>query len=83
MAREAAHDQASSLPPLNMALAKELVQRTRISKLIKAGRPASRMQDLCRLLVNIDQMYENLVQLDSLDLNPIFLDDNNIRSVPR
>ncbi len=78
-AREAAHDQASSLPPLNMALAKELISRTRIAKLINVGRPGPRVHELCRLLVNIDQMYENLLQLDCLDLNPIFLDDNHIQ----
>ena len=77
-ARQAAQDQATALPPLNMALARELVSRTRIAKLIKAGKPASRMQDLNRLLVSVDQLFEDLIELDRLDLDPVFVDDGAV-----
>ena len=73
--RKAARDHAAALPPLNMALARELVSRTRIAKLIKAGKPTARMQELCRLLLRVDQLFEDFVELESLDLDPIFLDD--------
>ncbi len=77
-AREAAQDHAAALPPLNMALARDLVSRTRIAKLIRAGRPAIRMQDLSRLVVTVDQLFEDLIELESLDLDPVFVDDASV-----
>lgn len=74
-AREAAQDHAAAMPPLNMALARDLVARTRIAKLMKAGKPAARMQDLNRLLVTVDQLFEDLIELESLDLDPVFVDE--------
>ncbi len=77
-AREAAQDQATALPPLNMALARELVSRTRIAKLVKAGKPLSRSQDLNRLLVSVDQLFEDLIELESLDFDPVFVDEGAV-----
>ena len=74
-AREAAMDNAAALPPLNMALARDLISRTRIAKLIKAGKPAARMQEVRRLLVTVDQLFEDLLELESLDLDPVYVDD--------
>lgn len=73
-------DQAVALPPLNMSLAKELISRTRISKLLEGSRrqtPAD-IDDICLALIQISQMVIDLPQIIALEMNPVFADDRGV-----
>jgi acetyltransferase len=66
-------DRAVGLPPLNLALARELVSRTRIARLLGGyrDRPPADLDAVCRILVAVSQMVIDLPELVELDLNPL------------
>ena len=73
VAVEAVRDTALALPPLNAALALELMQRTRVHRLLGAYRniPAVDMDALCALLNGVSRMVCLLPWLAEMDLNPV------------
>jgi acetyltransferase len=74
------NDQAAALPPLNMVLARELISRTRISKLLEGSKrqtPAD-MDDICLALIQISQLITDLPQITALEMNPVFADDKGV-----
>lgn len=75
---EAIADTAIALPPLNRALARELVSRTRVARLLAGFRdhPPARMEALCDVLVAVSQMLADLPHLAELDINPLWVDEN-------
>jgi len=73
-------DQAVTLPPLNMGLAREVISRTRISKLLEGSRrqaPAD-IDDICLALIQISQLVIDLPQVVTLEMNPVFADDKGV-----
>jgi len=80
MAREMIQDQALTLPPLSMSLAKELVNRTRISTLLK-GTPshqAADVDDICLTLIQISQLIVDVPQITAIDINPLYADSEGV-----
>ena len=77
---EVTADRALALPPLNRSLARELVSRTRVSRLLAGyrDRPAVREEALLDLLVTVSQMVADLPELAELDLNPVSADDSGV-----
>ena len=73
VAVEAVHDAALALPPLNALLARDLVSRTRISRLLTAYRdvPAADLDALAELLVAVSRMVCALPWIREMDLNPV------------
>lgn len=71
---EAVHDTAIALPPLNAVLAGEIIDRTRISRLLGAYRdvPAADREALVALLSGVSDMVCALPWLKEMDLNPVF-----------
>jgi acetyltransferase len=71
---EAVRDTAIALPPLNAVLARELIERTRVSRLLGAYRdvPAADREALIRLLEGVSDMVCALPWLKEMDLNPVF-----------
>ncbi|MBS3780080.1 MAG: GNAT family N-acetyltransferase, partial [Desulfovermiculus sp.] len=74
------HDHAVGLPPLNMTLAKELIQHTRISKLMQGfgGHPATDLQAVRLTLVQISQLIIDIPQIKSLSINPLLADAEGV-----
>jgi acetyltransferase len=70
---EAVRDAALALPPLNFALAHELMQRTRVYRLLTAYRavPAADLDALASILVGVSRMVSALPWLKEMDLNPV------------
>jgi acetyltransferase len=70
---EAVRDSAISLPPLNPMLAHELMQRTRVHRLLVGYRdvPAADLDALERILVGVSHMVCDLPWLKEMDLNPV------------
>ncbi|TFW17412.1 bifunctional acetate--CoA ligase family protein/GNAT family N-acetyltransferase, partial [Duganella callida] len=71
IAAEVAADRAAGLPPLNMTLARDLVGRTRVSRLLAQGQTAADAEALSRTLVQVADMVADLPELAALDLNPL------------
>jgi acetyltransferase len=69
-------DRAVALPPLNPALARALVQRTRIARLLGGWRdtPAANQDALHRVLVAVSRLLADLPEVAELDINPLVLD---------
>jgi acetyltransferase len=69
-----------ALPPLNLSLARELISRTRVSRLLDGhgGRPPANIGALCLTLVQVSQMVIDLPELDALEINPLFVDSEGI-----
>jgi len=72
---EVVADRAVALPPLNATLARALVQRTRVAKLLKGFRdtPAADQAALHAVLVAISQLLADVAQVAELDINPLIL----------
>ncbi len=78
MAAEVAADRAAGLPPLNMVLARDMVSRTRVARLLQQTHTAADAEALCRMLVQVADMVADLPQLAALDLNPLLLLDGRL-----
>jgi acetyltransferase len=83
IAVEVTADQAIGLPPLNRVLAAELVNRTRVARLLAGwrGRPPADRDALCDVLVRVGQMAADLPELVELDINPLLADAGGVTAL--
>lgn len=77
---EVIDDKALELPPLDLALAHDLIGRTRVSRILKAYRdvPAADVQAIALVLVKIAQLAADLPEVRELDLNPLLADHDGV-----
>jgi len=80
IAVEVVNDKALGLPPLNMRLAREIISRTRISKLLVGfrGQPGIDLDALCLTLLRVAQLVIDFPEVIELDLNPLLADHEGI-----
>jgi len=73
-------DRAIALPPLNMNLARELISRTRVSRLLAGyrDRPRVDMDALCGTLIKVAQMIVDIPEIAELDINPLLVDEKGV-----
>jgi acetyltransferase len=73
VAVDAVRDTALALPPLNAALARELMSRTRVHRLLAGYRdvPPADFDALVRILCGVSRMLCALPWVKELDLNPV------------
>jgi acetyltransferase len=76
-------DSAISLPPLNHRLAVDLINRTKVSKLLGAFRnmPAVNIEQLVDVLLGVSSMACELPWIQEMDINPLIIDDQGIVAV--
>jgi acetyltransferase len=76
-------DKALALPPLDLKLARELIARTRVARVLKAYRdvPATDENAIALLLVKLAQLAADLSEVRELDLNPVLADQNGLLAV--
>ena len=76
VAVEVLADRAIGLPPLNAPLARALVARTRVARLLGAYRdvPAADLDALTGVLAAVSQLLADLPHLAELDINPLLVD---------
>jgi acetyltransferase len=76
-------DRAVGLPPLNMRLAGELIERTRVSRLLGGyrDRPAVDLQALRLALMRFAQIVVDLPEVREIDVNPLFADEHGVIAV--
>ena len=73
-------DRAIAMPPLNRVLARELVSRTRVAKLLAGYRdhPSADLDAICDVLIALSQMLADLPELAELDINPLWADHEGV-----
>ena len=73
IAADVAADRAAGLPPLNMVLARDMVGRTRVARLLGhgPGQTAADTDAIVRTLVQVADMVTELPELAELDLDPL------------
>ena len=73
-------DRAIALPPLNRVLARDLICRTRVAKLLAGYRdhPPARSDAICDVLIAVSQMLADLPELAELDINPLLADQDGV-----
>ncbi len=74
---EVVADRSIALPPLNEPLARALVARTRVARLLAAWRdtPAADAAALHAVLIAVSDLLADLPELAELDINPLLVDD--------
>ncbi|CCG09178.1 bifunctional acetate--CoA ligase family protein/GNAT family N-acetyltransferase [Pararhodospirillum photometricum] len=80
---EIIRDQAVALPPLNMALARDMLERTRVFRLLEGYRdkPAADLESICLTLIQIAQMMIDIPEIVELEINPLFADARGVLAV--
>ena len=80
---EVISDKALALPPLDLALARELIARTRVSRILKAYRnvPAADEATVALLLVKLSQLAADFPEIREIDLNPVLADETGVIAV--
>src|SRR5262245_30714227 len=80
---EIINDKALALPPLDLALARDLIGRTRVSRLLSAYRdvPAVKEDAVALTLVKLAQLAADLPEVAGLDINPLLADESGVLAV--
>ncbi len=78
IAVEVLRDAALALPPLNRFLARELISRTRVAKMLEnfRGKPAVDIEVLIDVLLKVSDIACELPCVQELDINPLLVDDS-------
>jgi acetyltransferase len=76
VAVEVADDHAVGLPPLNAVLARDLVERTRVARLLAGyrNRPPADMDAILATLVQVSRLVCDIPEIVELDINPLLAD---------
>ncbi len=83
VAVEVIADKGLALAPLNMALAHDMISRTRIYRQLKGYRdraPAA-IDDIATVLVRVSQLISDFPEIIDLDINPLLADANGVIAV--
>ncbi len=77
---EVLDDKALALPPLNLKLARELITRTRIYRLLQGYRDvaAADIDKIALTLVRLSHLISDLPAVQELDINPLLADANGV-----
>jgi len=75
-AAAAFHDIALDLPPLNLPLARALIERTHVAQALGPLRdqPAANVEAVAKTLVRVSQLVVDFPEIAELDINPLFAD---------
>ncbi|MBA5635652.1 acetate--CoA ligase family protein [Duganella sp. LX20W] len=79
-AAEMADDRVAGLPPLNMVLARDMVGRTRVARLLAGygGHAPADLEAIGRVLVQVAEMVADLPELAELEINPLLADADGV-----
>ena len=77
---EVINDKALGLPPLNMHLAREMMSRTRINRLLQGyrGLPAANRDAIALSLIRVAQLVIDVAEIVELDINPLLADEYGV-----
>ena len=77
---EVINDRALALPPLNLHLARELMSRTRVHRLLEGyrGQEPADLNAIAATLVKISQLVIDTAEIEELDINPLLADASGV-----
>ncbi|MFS8036196.1 GNAT family N-acetyltransferase [Xanthobacter sp. AM11] len=77
---EVISDRSVALPPLNGVLARDMIQHTRVARLLAGYRdhPPADMDAIAGTLIKIAELLADLPQIAELDINPLLADENGV-----
>ncbi|MDP2957397.1 MAG: bifunctional acetate--CoA ligase family protein/GNAT family N-acetyltransferase [Longimicrobiales bacterium] len=80
---EVINDVSLGFPPLNLKLARALMSRTRIHRILEGYRdvPAANLDAVALTLVKVSQLIVDLPQVVELDLNPLLVDSYGVMAL--
>jgi acetyltransferase len=80
---EVINDKALALPPLDLKLARQLIARTRVSRVLAAYRdvPAADENAVALVLVKLAQLAADVPEIREIDLNPLLSDHAGVVAV--
>ena len=80
---EVINDKALALPPLDLELARSLIARTRVSRILKAYRNVAAADERAieLLLVKLAQLAADFPEIREIDLNPVLADETGVIAV--
>jgi acetyltransferase len=78
-----AHDVSADLPPLNLALARALIARTRVAATLAGFRdmPIADTEAVAEALVRISQLIVDFPEIAELEVNPLFAGADGVLAV--
>jgi len=70
-------DRTLALPPLNAFIAKQLIEQTRIAKLLGKFRnmPAVNLDLIVKILLRVSEMVCEIPEIEEMDINPLIIND--------
>lgn len=79
-ATEVTADRAIGLPPLNSVLARDMIARTEVSKLLAGFRnvPATPLEPIIDVLLRLSELVIQLDEICELDINPLLADSAGV-----
>jgi acetyltransferase len=82
-ATEIIRDSAVALPPLDLELARDLMQQTRVYKLLQGyrDRPAADLEAIADALVRLSQLVVDCPALRELDINPMLANETGVMAL--
>ena len=77
---EVVADKSIALAPLNSVLARDMISRTRVARLLDGYRdvPPTDLNAIAETLVKISELIVDLPQIAELDINPLFADEKGV-----
>lgn len=80
---EFVRDRSLGLPPLTQALARRMIEDTRIFQLLKGfrDRPAADLRLLEQTIVKVSSLLVDFPELVEMDINPVYLDDHSLMAL--
>ncbi len=80
---EVMRDHSVALPPITPALAKDMVSRTRVSKLLAGyrDRPKANLEAIYQAIVRVSNLVLELPDIEELDINPLFANDKTVTAI--
>ena len=77
---DVAGDHAVGLPPLNAVLARDIISRTHVSKLLAGygGRPPADISAISRTAIQLAQLVADIPEIVEIDINPLVADERGV-----
>jgi acetyltransferase len=77
---EVVADKALALPPLDLALARGMIERTRVARLLHGyrDRPAADIDRIAETLVRLALLSADMPEIREIDINPLLADESGV-----
>jgi acetyltransferase len=77
---EVIDDKALALPPLDPKMARDLIRRTRVARLLQAYRnvAAANEDEIARVLVGLGRLAADIAEIREIDINPLLADPDGV-----